>query len=229
MAEAKKTRKSAGTKKTAAKKSAPKRAAKKAETKQTAAAKTQTKSKTASAGKAKAAPKASNANARQTGADAGQPLEFAQTVIDKMLEAQKMWLEITTKQTEIVVKTVSDVMNLSDNAPSEALSKLGANKCGRFYRSPAAMVADRSGAKRRDDEGGPNGRGSQKSRHSGSVAENRESGTRSDGADAFGVARFRAETKYTDARCGETEFESRTGFAGQRACRFRAAGGKFLR
>src|SRR5687767_13107930 len=70
----------------------------------------------------KSAPKRSNADAKQTEVGARQPIEFAQMIVNQMLEAQRMWLEITTQQTALVVKTVSDVMNLSNNAPTEALS-----------------------------------------------------------------------------------------------------------
>ena len=66
---------------------------------------------------------------------ANQPLEFAQTIVNQMLEAQRMWLEITTQQTALVVKTVSDVMNLSNNAPSDALSNWAKDSAESFIEA----------------------------------------------------------------------------------------------
>ena len=68
---------------------------------------------------------------------ANQPLEFAQQIVNQMLEAQRMWLEITTQQTALVVKTVSDVMNLSNNAPSEALSDVGRKTAQKVLSKPS--------------------------------------------------------------------------------------------
>lgn len=89
-------------------KSAPKKSAPKAET---AEPKTETKQS-----EPKSAPKAS-ASAAQI------PNDFARMVVGQLVEAQRMWLELTTQQTALVVKTVTDVMGLSNNAPTEQMAE----------------------------------------------------------------------------------------------------------
>jgi hypothetical protein len=42
-------------------------------------------------------------------------------IVNQLIEAQRMWLEMTTQQTALVFKTVSEVMGMSQNAPTEAL------------------------------------------------------------------------------------------------------------
>ncbi len=85
-------------------KAAPKKSAPKAETAQP---KTETK---------QAAPKAA-ARATQ------MPNDFARMVVNQLVEAQRMWLELTTQQTALVVKTVTDVMGMSNNAPTDAMAE----------------------------------------------------------------------------------------------------------
>jgi hypothetical protein len=66
------------------------------------------------------APKAQAASAS---ANASQvPTDWAKMIVNQLIEAQRMWLEMTTQQTALVFKTVSEVMGMSQNAPTEALS-----------------------------------------------------------------------------------------------------------
>lgn len=88
--------------KTAPKKSAPKAG--------TAQPKTETKQS-----ETKSAPKASASAAQM-------PNDFARMVVNQLVEAQRMWLELTTQQTALVVKTVSEVMGMSGNAPTDAMA-----------------------------------------------------------------------------------------------------------
>ncbi|HVE57677.1 MAG TPA: hypothetical protein VNB22_12665 [Pyrinomonadaceae bacterium] len=109
----------------------------KAEAKPKAAAKPKTAPKAAakpkSAAKPKTAPKSApkaektaepKAPATSTAGSAAQmPNDFAKMVVNQLIEAQRMWLEMTTQQTAIIFKTVSEVMGMSQNAPTEALAK----------------------------------------------------------------------------------------------------------
>ncbi len=51
------------------------------------------------------------------------PNDFAKMIVDQLIEAQRMWLEMTTQQTALIFKTVSEVMGMSENAPTEELGK----------------------------------------------------------------------------------------------------------
>jgi hypothetical protein len=130
----------AETKKTT--KTAPKAETKKATTPQvevsTTATKPKAEAKPKSAPKPKTAPKAAakpksapkaektaepEANTASTAGSAAQmPNDFAKMVVNQLIEAQRMWLEMTTQQTAIIFKTVSEVMGMSQNAPTEALA-----------------------------------------------------------------------------------------------------------
>ncbi len=50
------------------------------------------------------------------------PTEWATAVVNQLVEAQKMWLELVTKQNQLVFKTISEVSGLTSNAPTEALA-----------------------------------------------------------------------------------------------------------
>ena len=107
----------AGAKKASAPKAAPKAAPKsapKAETKSDSAPKVQT---------------ASTANAAQ------MPNDFAKMIVNQLIEAQRMWLEMTTQQTALIFKTVSDVMGMSENAPTEELAKMAKNGVTSFIEA----------------------------------------------------------------------------------------------
>ncbi len=97
----------------AAPKAAPK-SAPKAETKTDSAPKAQTDSK---------------ANAAQ------MPNDFAKMIVNQLIEAQRMWLEMTTQQTALIFKTVSDVMGMSENAPTEELAKMAKNGVTSFIEA----------------------------------------------------------------------------------------------
>ncbi|MFV0388464.1 MAG: hypothetical protein ACK5NT_06900 [Pyrinomonadaceae bacterium] len=56
------------------------------------------------------------------GAQSKAETDWARSVVNQLIEAQKTWLEITTKQYELVFKTVSDVTGMAENAPSKALA-----------------------------------------------------------------------------------------------------------
>ncbi|HEY8561194.1 MAG TPA: hypothetical protein VIL74_12535 [Pyrinomonadaceae bacterium] len=63
------------------------------------------------------APKTSTASANAV------PTDWAKMIVNQLIEAQRMWLEMTTQQTALVFKTVSEVMGMSQNAPTDALGK----------------------------------------------------------------------------------------------------------
>jgi len=48
--------------------------------------------------------------------------EWAQTVLNQLVEAQKTWFEITTQQNALLLETVSKVTEMRQNAPTAALS-----------------------------------------------------------------------------------------------------------
>ena len=48
--------------------------------------------------------------------------DWATAVVNQLVEAQKMWLELVTKQNQLVFKTVSEVSGMTNNAPTEALA-----------------------------------------------------------------------------------------------------------
>jgi hypothetical protein len=94
-----------------------------------AAPKPKAAAKPKSAPRPKAAPRAAQSGgaeqssatkAAATGAGA-MPTDWAKMIVNQLIEAQRMWLEMTTQQTALVFKTVSEVMGMSQNAPSEAL------------------------------------------------------------------------------------------------------------
>ena len=41
------------------------------------------------------------------------PDDWAKMIVNQLIEAQRMWLEMTTQQTALVFKTVSEVMGMS--------------------------------------------------------------------------------------------------------------------
>lgn len=47
--------------------------------------------------------------------------EWTKAVIEQMSNAQKMWVEIAQQQSELVFKTVTDIIQASQNAPTGAL------------------------------------------------------------------------------------------------------------
>jgi hypothetical protein len=98
----------------------------KAEAKPKTAPKAATKPKTAA--KPKSAPKAEKtaepkAQTATAASATNAPNDFAKMVVNQLIEAQRMWLEMTTQQTAIIFNTVSEVMGMSQNAPTEALAK----------------------------------------------------------------------------------------------------------
>jgi hypothetical protein len=101
----------------------------KPQTKVKAAAKPKTAPKAAT--KPKAAPKAETktdsapkANTASVKSAAQMPNDFAKMIVNQLIEAQRMWLEMTTQQTALIFKTVSDVMGMSESAPTEELAKM---------------------------------------------------------------------------------------------------------
>jgi hypothetical protein len=66
-------------------------------------------------------PKTASANDSKSAFD-GVATEWATAVINQMVEAQKMWLELVTKQNQLVFKTISEVSGMTNNAPTEALA-----------------------------------------------------------------------------------------------------------
>lgn len=140
MAETKKTMKTAPKAETKAAAEVKTEATKpKAETKPKVAAKPKTAPKAATKPKSaakpktapKSAPKAEKTTETKTASEpkvaaasaAQMPNDFAKMVVNQLIEAQRMWLEMTTQQTAIIFKTVSEVMGMSQNAPTEALAK----------------------------------------------------------------------------------------------------------
>lgn len=131
MAETKKTTKATPKDETKAKTEAPKAEAKpKTATKPAAKPKAATKPKAAA--KPKSAPKPASApkaeKTTETGsqpkAKSGQmPDDWAKMVVNQLIEAQRMWLEMTTQQTAAIFKTVAEVMGMSENAPTDELGK----------------------------------------------------------------------------------------------------------
>ena len=53
---------------------------------------------------------------------AALPTEWAQTVLNQLVEAQKTWFEITTQQNSLLLETISKVTEMRQNAPTAALS-----------------------------------------------------------------------------------------------------------
>jgi uncharacterized protein with GYD domain len=50
------------------------------------------------------------------------PTEWAQTVLNQLVEAQKIWFEIASQQNALLLETVTQVMDLTRSAPTAALS-----------------------------------------------------------------------------------------------------------
>ena len=50
------------------------------------------------------------------------PTEWAQTVLNQLVEAQKTWFEIASQQNALLIETVTKVMDLTRGAPTAALS-----------------------------------------------------------------------------------------------------------
>ena len=79
--------------------------------------------KSARSKKAGAAPE----NKKQTSSDKQKqapppPTEWAQAVLNQLVEAQKMWFEIASQQNALLLETVTGVMELTRSAPTSALS-----------------------------------------------------------------------------------------------------------
>lgn len=128
MAETKKTKKTApkAESKKAAENAKTEEAKPKAAPKPKTAPKPQTAAaKPKAAPRPKAAPKAENTGGAQQAsaphAAGAMPNDWAKMIVNQLIEAQRMWLEMTTQQTALVFKTVSEVMGMSQNAPTEAL------------------------------------------------------------------------------------------------------------
>jgi hypothetical protein len=51
-----------------------------------------------------------------------QPTDWAQTVLNQLVEAQKTWFEIASQQNALLLETVTQVMELTRSAPTTALS-----------------------------------------------------------------------------------------------------------
>ena len=58
------------------------------------------------------------AKANETGENSA---EWTASIVQQMSDAQKTWLEMATQQSELVFKTVSDLLQASQNAPTAAL------------------------------------------------------------------------------------------------------------
>jgi|GEM_PF-806558 len=50
------------------------------------------------------------------------PTDWAQTVLNQLVEAQKTWFEIASQQNALLLETVTQVMELTRSAPTSALS-----------------------------------------------------------------------------------------------------------
>ncbi len=59
----------------------------------------------------------------QTTEAASTPADWAQAVLNQLVESQKTWFEITSKQNELLLETVNKVMEYRSNAPTDALSE----------------------------------------------------------------------------------------------------------
>lgn len=76
------------------------------------------------------AQKADASQEKKRGATAGKrkpasstpPTEWAQTVLNQLVEAQKTWFEIASQQNALLLETVTQVMDLTRSAPTTALS-----------------------------------------------------------------------------------------------------------
>ena len=120
--------------KTAPKKPAarPKVTAPKADTKKASAPKSAPKAAPKAETKTDSAPKA---HAASTANVAQMPNDFAKMIVNQLIEAQRMWLEMTTQQTALIFKTVSEVMGMSENAPTEELAKMAKNGVTSFIEA----------------------------------------------------------------------------------------------
>ena len=65
---------------------------------------------------------ASSASSDASASFGGIPTDWATAVVNQLVEAQKMWLELVTKQNQLVFKTISEVSGMANNAPTEALA-----------------------------------------------------------------------------------------------------------
>lgn len=77
----------------------------------------------------KSAKKAAPENKKQTGSSrekksAAPPLatEWAQTVLNSLVAAQKTWFEIASQQNALLLDTVKNISEMRQNAPTDALS-----------------------------------------------------------------------------------------------------------
>ena len=125
MAETKKTTKTTPkteTKATAKTEEVKPKAAAKPKTAPKPAAKPKTAAKPKAAPKPASAPKAekqAEADSKTKTASAAMPDDWAKMIVNQLIEAQRLWLEMTTQQTAMIFKTVSEVMGMSENAPTE--------------------------------------------------------------------------------------------------------------
>lgn len=64
---------------------------------------------------------ADNADNKDESATA-QPAEWAQTILNQLIQSQKTWFEITSQQNSLLLETVSKVTEMRRDAPTTALS-----------------------------------------------------------------------------------------------------------
>ena len=57
--------------------------------------------------------------------DSPLPTEWAQKVLNQLVEAQKTWFEIASQQNALLLETVTKIMELTRSAPTTALSEWG--------------------------------------------------------------------------------------------------------
>jgi hypothetical protein len=66
--------------------------------------------------------KQSTSDQQQSASPAPSPTDWAQTVLNQLVEAQKAWFEIASQQNALLLETVTQVMELTRSAPTAALS-----------------------------------------------------------------------------------------------------------
>src|SRR5262245_47566573 len=84
------------------------------------------KSKSANAGGEPAAENAAGeAKATESGATAGaeSPADWARQVVEKLVEAQKKWIDLTSQQNALVLQAITEGMTLYRSAPTPALAE----------------------------------------------------------------------------------------------------------
>ncbi len=59
---------------------------------------------------------------RQANPEDPLPADYAQNVLDQLVEAQKTWFENAARQNALLVETVNKMSEMRQNAPTEALS-----------------------------------------------------------------------------------------------------------